>query len=97
MKKEYRAEVQKAIRDVKGELNGYTWKVTSDGLKWSYLDVKFTFEWNEEHHLLKVKNECNETFVCLWVEDDKYADCKTLTEAYYKITKATIRKANYLY
>ena len=93
----HKSAVQLALKEMKNEMNGYTWKVTKDGLIWSYLDFEFTFEWNAESHMLKVKDENDETFVCYWVEDDKYADCKTLDEAYYEITKATIRKANYLY
>lgn len=95
MKNEYKAQVQKAIKDMKDELNGYTWKVTSDGLVWSYLDVKFRFV--ERESILKVKDEHNNSFIIYLVEDSIYADYRTLEEAYYNITKATIRKANHLY
>ena len=98
MERTHKEAVKLALKEMKNEMNGYIWKVTEDGLVWSYLDVKFTFEWNEDNlHLLKVKDEHNETFLYYWVEDDKYADYKSLDEAYYEITKATIRKANYLY
>ena len=96
MKILYKEQVQKAIADMKDELNGYTWTVTSDGLVWSYLDTKFTFV--EAGGMLKVKSsDHNNSFIVYLVEDTIYADYRTLEEAYYNITKATIRKANYLY
>ena len=95
MKRQYKEQVQKAIADMKGELNGYTWKITSDGLVWSYLDVKFTFV--ETSGMLKVKDDNDNSFIVFLVEDTTYADYRTLEEAYYYITKATIRKANHLY
>lgn len=96
MKRAYKEQVQKAIADMKDELNGYTWKVTSDGLVWSYLDVKFKFV--EGDGMLKVKSSNhNNSFIVYLVEDTVYADYITMEEAYYNITKATIRKANNLY
>ena len=97
MKREYEAPVQKAINDLKGELNGYTWSITEDGLVWSYMNVEFKFVWNPESHILKSVDEHGNTFICLWVEDCDWSDCKTLEEAYYMLTQSTIRKANYLY
>lgn len=100
MKKQLREPAQKAIREMKdnNELNGYTWTVTSDGLKWSYLDVEFAIVWDEESKMLRAIDKHSQyKIVTLWVEDDKYADCRTLEEAYYRITQATIRKANNIY
>lgn len=102
MKREYRAQVQKAIDELKQEnkLNGHTWKVTTDGLKWSYLDIEFVIVWDEESNMLKgfVKPATSLSLATLWVEaGEKYADCGSLEEAYYKITKMLINTANYKY
>lgn len=93
MKREFRSAISQAIKD--SELNGYKWTITKNGLKWSYMDEEFTFDTPEEN-ILTVKNRYS-TFATIWYEDCKYADCKTLTEAYYLATKATIREANYAY
>lgn len=102
MKREYRAQVQKAIDELKQEnkLNGHTWKVTTDGLKWSYLDIEFVIVWNEESKMLKAydKNNLQLSLAIIWVEaEEEFADCDTLEEAYYKITKMLIKTANHLY
>ena len=41
MKREYRNAVKRGIE--KSDTNGYKWSITPNGLKWSYLDVEFTF------------------------------------------------------
>lgn len=102
MKKQLREQAQKAIREMKdnNELNGYTWTVTTDGLKWSYLDTEFVIIWNEESKMLKAydKNNLQLSLAIIWVEaEEEFADCDTLEEAYYKITKMLIKTANHLY
>jgi hypothetical protein len=97
MKKEYRDAITKAIKE--SDLKGYKWTITENGLRWSYLtgeNEEFTFDSRTEADFLLVHGPfCN--MAAIWYEDAKYADCKTLTEAYYLATKATIRKANSIY
>jgi hypothetical protein len=97
MKREIRNAIAKAIKD--SELNGYKWTITENGLHWSYLskNEQFTFDTETEENFLTVHGPyCN--MAGIWYEQgEKYADCETLTEAYYLATKATIAKANYIY
>ena len=94
MKREIRNAIAQAIKD--SELNGYKWTINENGLGWSYCDTEFAFDTSEEHILTVRGSFC--TMACIWYEQgDKYADCETLTEAYYLATKAAIAKANYIY
>ena len=97
MKREIRNAITKAIKD--SDLNGYKWTITENGLRWSYLSENelFTFDTTTENDFLIVHGPyCD--MASIWYEQgEKYADCETLTEAYYLATKATIRKANYIY
>lgn len=98
MKNEFRSAVKKAISE--SNLNGYKWTITADGLRWSYLseDELFTFDTETEENILLVHGPHGGEMAIVWYEaGEKYADCETLAEAYYLATKATIRKANYLY
>lgn len=98
MKKEYRNAIQKAIKD--SDLNGYKWTITENGLRWSYLTGEnevFTFDTTTEENFLTVRGPFCEMAGIWYEENERWADCKTLTEAYYLATKATIRKANYIY
>ena len=87
--------MQKAINE--SNLNGHEWKVTTDGLSWSYLDgEQFTFV--ERDEFIVVRDSAGKRFCFVaYSESDSFADCKTLTEAYYLVALATISKANYLY
>lgn len=94
MKREIRNAIAKAIKE--SDLNGYKWTITENGLKWSYCDEEFTFNTPEEN-ILTVESKYT-TMAIIWYEKgEKYANCETLTEAYYHATKATIAKANYIY
>lgn len=98
MKMNERKAVQKAIRE--SELNGYKWAVTSSGLKWNYLDVEFQFEQIECEFgdvILKTVDEHGHTFATILVSSEFYGDCATIEEGYEKLTKQTIKKANYIY
>lgn len=96
MKREIRNAIAKAIKD--SELNGYKWTITENGLRWSYLseNEQFTFDTDIENYLTVSGPYC--CMASVWYEPgEKYADCETLTEAYYLATKMTIAKANYIY
>ena len=94
MTRENRNAITKAIKE--SDLNGYKWTITENGLRWSYLDTEFTFDTTEEHILTVKGGYCR--MACIWYEQgEKYADCETLADAYYLATKATIKKANYIY
>lgn len=97
MKNEIRNAIREGIKE--SELNGYTWKITENGLRWSYFtdtDGEFTFDTTEENVLIVRGPYCD--MATIWYEQgEKYADCETLTEAYRLATMATIRKANYIY
>lgn len=95
MKREYREAVKRGIE--KSDTNGYKWNITPSGLKWSYLDTEFTFIEEDDGEFLSVRDRFNQPFVSIWYGDDKFADCKTLEEAYEMATIKTIRRANYLY
>ncbi|MBQ8331158.1 MAG: hypothetical protein IJX94_01495 [Clostridia bacterium] len=98
MKREIRNAIAKAIKD--SELNGYKWTITENGLRWSYLsenDGEFTFDENYEAEFLVVHGPYCKMAMIWFSENDRFADCKTLTDAYYLATKATIRKANSIY
>lgn len=96
MKREIRNAITKAIKE--SDLNGYKWTITEHGLKWSYGE-EFTFDTTSEENILMVRaNSSRKYMAVIWYKkDDKFADCKTLVEAYYLATKATIRKANRIY
>lgn len=95
MKREYRNAVKRGIE--KSDTNGYKWSITPNGLKWSYLDVEFTFIEEDDGEFLSVRDGFDEPFVSIWYGDDKYADCNTLEEAYELATLKTIRRANCRY
>jgi hypothetical protein len=100
MKREYRNAIQKAIKD--SDLNGYKWTITKKGLRWSYCDVEFTFHYDPETNFLQVYDAPGvivdeAPFIGLLIGDHSWDDAKDIEEAYYKATKATISKANYLY
>lgn len=98
MKREYREAITKAIKE--SDLNGYKWTITENGLRWSYLSENeiFTFDTASAKDILAVRDPHGHAFTYIWYEQgEKYADCETLTEAYYLATKATIRKANHIY
>ena len=94
MKRENRNAIKRGIE--KSDTNGYKWNITPRGLKWSYFDTEFTFI-EEDGEFLNVQDEHNLPFVSIWYGDDKFADCKTIEEAYEMATIKTIRRANYLY
>lgn len=99
MKKEIRQAIQQGIKEA--EKNGYKWTITTNGLKWSYCDVEFTFtltEVDEEEKFLCVKEKNdNSMFVGIIIGNDRWADANTIEDAYRKATRATIAKANYMY
>ena len=97
MKKDYKNAIVKAIKE--SELNGYKWTITENGLRWSYLseNEQFTFDTTAEDNILIVHGPYCDMATIWYEQGEKYADCETLTEAYYLATKATIRKANYIY
>ena len=98
MKKEYRNAITKAIKE--SDLNGYKWTITENGLRWTYLseNEQFTFDTETEENILLVHAPRGGEMAIIWHEQgEKYADCETLAEAYYLATKATIKKANYIY
>jgi len=95
MKREFRNAVKEVIKAFNDQ--EYKWTVTSDGLRWSYLDTKFTFVEEDNKEFLSVHDNLDRAFITIMYGDDKYADCKTLEEAYKVATVCTIRKAKYLY
>lgn len=95
MKREHRNAIKRGIE--KSNTNGYKWSITPSGLKWSYLDTEFTFIEEEDGKILSVRDEHTPLCISIWYGDDKFADCKTLEEAYEMATIKTIRLANYLY
>jgi hypothetical protein len=97
MKKEIRNAITKAIKE--SELNGYKWTITENGLRWSYLSENemFVFDTTTEENFLTVHGPAFDMAGIWYEQGEKYADCETLAEAYYLATKATIKKANYLY
>lgn len=95
MKREYREAVKRGIE--KSDTNGYKWNITPSGLKWSYLDTKFTFIEEDDGEFLIVRDCFNQPLVAICCGDNKFADCKTLEEAYEMAAIKTIRRANYLY
>ena len=95
MKIEYRNAVKRGIE--KSDKNGYKWSIMSSGLKWSYLDIAFTFIEEGDGEFLTVRDHLNQPFVSIWYGNDKYADCPTLEEAYEMATFKTIRRANHRY
>ena len=95
MKKEFRNACLKAIKE--SDLNGYKWAVTPNGLGWSYCDVNFTFWHDPEKNIFHVYDDNDASFVTLLIGEEFYCDAKNLEEAYYKATRETIYKANYLY
>ena len=93
MKKEYRAAVQRAIKE--SDLNGYTWTVTPDGLEWSYGE---TFRFSEGKEMLSVYADSYGGFMLgMLVGPNSWDDAKTLEEAYYKAAREVIYQANNLY
>lgn len=99
MKREIRTAIQQGIKE--SELNGYKWTITTNGLKWSYCDVEFTFKLteidDEEKYLTVHVKGCNEMFVGIIIDNSRWADANTIEDAYRKATRATIRKANNTY
>ena len=95
MKKEIRQAIKKAIEE--SDLNGYTWKIKENSLIWSYLDIEFTYDDWPEKEMLFLRDKYSNVSVWVWYSDDYHADCKTLEEAYYLVTKMCIARANYLY
>ena len=95
MKREYREAIARAIKE--SDLKGYKWSITPTGLKWSYLDIEFTFIEEDDGEFLSVRDNFNEPFISIWYGADKYADVKTLSGAYEEATRRTIRRANHLY
>lgn len=98
MKREHRNAIAKAIKE--SDLKGYKWTITENGLRWSYLTENelFTFDTETEENILLVHGPHGGHMAIIWYEQgERFADCETLTEAYYLATKATIKKANYIY
>lgn len=95
MKREYRNAIKRGIE--KSELNGYMWSIKPAGLKWSYLDTEFVYIVEDDGEFLSVRDHLDQPFISIWYGDDKYADCKTLEEAYELATTRTIKRANHLY
>lgn len=95
--KEHREAIKRAIAE--SEKNGYTWKLNKLGLlEWSYCNVTFRFT-VEENCILILRDTYSDLRVAsIWFEKgEKFADCETLTEAYYIATKKAIKNANRLY
>lgn len=95
MKKEYRNAIAKAIQE--SDLNGYKWTITADGVAWSYMDGEaFVFTVREEG-IIYVQWKGFRLATVYFDPTDEYADCKTLEEAYYLVTKQLIRNANHTF
>lgn len=94
MKKEIRSAIARAIKD--SDLKGYKWTIIENGIQWSY-GVTFTFEIQEEDFLVVTSDGGFTMADVFFHESDKYADAKTIEEAYYLATKLTIRKAHRIY
>lgn len=95
MKRENRNAIRRGIE--KSDTNGYKWSIKPAGLKWSYLDTEFVFIVEDDGEFLSVHDHLDQPFISIWYGDNKYADCKTLEEAYELATIRTIMQANYLY
>lgn len=97
MKREYREAIARAIKE--SDLNGYKWTILPNGLHWSYLSEgeDFIFDTTSEEDFLIVRGPCCSMAEIWYEKGERFADCETLTEAYYLATKATIAKANHIY
>ena len=95
MKREYRNAIKRGIE--KSDTNGYKWSTTPNGLKWSYLDIEFTFIVEDGGEFLNVIDNFGHQFVLICYGHGKYGDCQSLEEAYEIATRRLINRANYTY
>ena len=104
MTKQERIKImRKAIRETKNSSN-QKWLVDERNgfLKWEYLTTEYfyitVYEDKELGDVVVMKYVSTiigeQKFASVFVGNEFYHDCKTIEEAFYKVTKRTILKAN---
>lgn len=95
----FKKEIEKAIQESK--LNGHKWKITKNGLWWSYSESEFVFEYrlcDNEDNLLFVKDVLQGNCpIGYLVGTSIIADFNSIEKAVYSATKAIIEYCNYVY
>lgn len=99
MKIDYRRAIQRAIID-QPDQTGHTWKVTAEGMAWSY-GVEFTFNYTEfdtdEGAVWVEDKNSHMTLATIAIGPTRWDDTNDIEKAYYMAARATIIQANYLY
>ena len=99
METEIRNIIKQAIAD--SNLNGYEWKITKDGLWWSYSESEFVFEYrlcDKTDNLLLIKDKLQGKYpIMCMVGTSWYSDFSDIKKAIYACTKALINHCNSTY